>query len=583
MEKIDTGNLVGVAVAEPPGVEPAHERRPSEIAPEASHRRVGLLRQRAAERALVGGKQQVRGGVAGGKDAERRRRGASHLARELEAGVGIGDGASEHRLDRRGEEIRALQEERTLLGKEQRKPRVHVELGDVRLDLGEVGIPGGIERQVGADAPPEVQAEGGIDVAARERAVGQLGAKVGPGSGKGRVELDVPPGRVPREAGDLVRFAEQACVVAIAGRGLDPMAHTAGIGALQNESPGLYAGCARKPERLERDRDLYGVAQVIDAPGRGPDGVPRPVLEPLGRTEQRIRLAPQRAHAELEPAPLIAERIDDDVEVVVEDEALDVVAAEVAGPDLRGMGIERATADVEAIGVIRNPAHRPHGWRRVVARCPLPFERNLGCAAPSRVVEQAVQPDGPRGGPDRERRRRGQAAPGRDDGRLSGDQHEGSGNEHYAAAAAGAGPASTNCLVTGSIRKLSPSRVRDPSITRSPSSPNTTSSVVRLPATWMNAAPVRRSRTVPADCRKRQVAYRSIPRDSRTPAGTHDSSAPVSTRTDLKVRRSPGRAGFSISMSTRKLPMSSDILPPEVMPSSTTSLRRVSMRDVRHE
>src|SRR5207248_7592903 len=66
----------------------------------------------------------------------------------------------------------------------------------------------------------------------------------------------------------------------------------------------------------------------------------------------------------------------------------------------------------------------------------------------------------------------------------------------------------------------------------------------------------------------------------RTSVGTHDNSAPVSTSTDLRARRSPGWAGFSISTSTRKVPMSSDILPPEVMPSSTISLRRVSMLDV---
>src|SRR6266704_1693307 len=53
----------------------------------------------------------------------------------------------------------------------------------------------------------------------------------------------------------------------------------------------------------------------------------------------------------------------------------------------------------------------------------------------------------------------------------------------YAAAAAGAGPASINRLVTGSIRKLSPSRVREPNSTRSPGSPNTTSSAARFPAT----------------------------------------------------------------------------------------------------
>src|SRR5439155_8115198 len=53
----------------------------------------------------------------------------------------------------------------------------------------------------------------------------------------------------------------------------------------------------------------------------------------------------------------------------------------------------------------------------------------------------------------------------------------------YAAVAAGAGPASTNRLVTGSIRKLSPSRVPEPNNTRSPGSPNTTSSAARFPTT----------------------------------------------------------------------------------------------------
>src|SRR3989442_10122474 len=347
MEQIDTGILVGVAVAEPPGVDAAHERRPAEVAPEAANGDVDLRGYWPAYRALVGGKQQVRGRVAGGKDTDRRRRGAPHFARELEPGVGIGDGTGEHGLDRRVEEIRALQEERSLLGKKERESGVHGELGDVRLDLREVGIPRGIERQVGADAPPEVHAERGINGAARERAVGHLGAKVGPACRNGRVELDVPSRRDPLEAGHFVRLAQEARVVAIAGRRLDPMTHTAGIGALQNESPGLHASRAGEPERLEGDRDLYGVALVIDAPGRAPDRVPRPVLEPLGGAEQRIRLAAQRAHAELESAPLIVEWIDDDDEVIVEDEAIDVVSAEVVGPDLRGMGSEGPTANVE--------------------------------------------------------------------------------------------------------------------------------------------------------------------------------------------------------------------------------------------
>src|SRR5204863_729439 len=115
---------------------------------------------------------------------------------------------------------------------------------------------------------------------------------------------------------------------------------------------------------------------------------------------------------------------------------------------------------------------------------------------------------------------------GSEDDEHSHDTNPASQRDHFASAAAGAGPASTNCLVTGSIRKLSPARVREPNNTRSPGSPNTTSSLVRLPATWMNAAPVRRSRIVASACRKCHVLYRSMPRDSRTSAGTHAKSAP---------------------------------------------------------
>src|SRR5437867_1589279 len=51
-----------------------------------------------------------------------------------------------------------------------------------------------------------------------------------------------------------------------------------------------------------------------------------------------------------------------------------------------------------------------------------------------------------------------------------------------AVAAAGAGPASTNCFVTGSTRRLSPSMLREPSSMRSPGMPNTISSPTLFPA-----------------------------------------------------------------------------------------------------
>src|SRR5207302_6232180 len=150
---------------------------------------------------------------------------------------------------------------------------------------------------------------------------------------------------------------------------------------------------------------------------------------------------------------------------------------------------------------------------------------------------------------------------------------------HHAArvAAAGAGPESISCFLSGSTRRFMPSSECAPRRIRSPDSPNTTSSSVSMPATRTRTPPVQRASTVPLAWRKCHTLIRSIPRDSRTGAGNHDNSAPVSTSTDSSVRRSPGRAGFAISTLTRNVPISSPIVPPRSLPSSTTGARAVSI------
>src|SRR5712691_8118059 len=86
---------------------------------------------------------------------------------------------------------------------------------------------------------------------------------------------------------------------------------------------------------------------------------------------------------------------------------------------------------------------------------------------------------------------------------------------------------------------------------------------------------------VPLACLKRALLNGLMPSDSRTAPGIHDNSAPVSTRTDLTSRRSPVRV-FSISMSTRKVLISSATLPPRWLPSSTVSTRVVSIPSERN-
>src|SRR5450759_1091175 len=71
---------------------------------------------------------------------------------------------------------------------------------------------------------------------------------------------------------------------------------------------------------------------------------------------------------------------------------------------------------------------------------------------------------------------------------------------------------------------------------------------------------------VPFALRKSIAVRRWIPRESRSDSGNDESSAPVSTSTPRRIRRSPGRIGFSISTSVRKVPISSDILTPSCSP-----------------
>src|SRR2546422_567374 len=112
---------------------------------------------------------------------------------------------------------------------------------------------------------------------------------------------------------------------------------------------------------------------------------------------------------------------------------------------------------------------------------------------------------------------------------------------------------------------------------RSPAPATPASSQVWIPTTRRITPPVHRARTVPSAWRNCRWLTRSTPSDSSSAAGNQDNSAPVSTKTDSSARRSPERAGFSISTVTRNVPISSPILPPRSLPSSTTGTQAVSI------
>ena len=99
--------------------------------------------------------------------------------------LGVGEGPGVNELDRRVEEVGSLEEERPLLGIEQREALIHGDLGDVRFHLREVRLDGRIDRAPGGGIPLGVGTEIAVGLGAERRAPVVAMAQVRPG-GVGR-------------------------------------------------------------------------------------------------------------------------------------------------------------------------------------------------------------------------------------------------------------------------------------------------------------------------------------------------------------------------------------------------------------
>ncbi len=93
---------------------------------------------------------------------------APDLPSELHAADGIQDLARVPEPLGRAEDFGALQEERPLLREEEREAFVDRDLADVRLDLGEVGIVGSVQNDVGRQAHAAIETEVTLGVIAYE-------------------------------------------------------------------------------------------------------------------------------------------------------------------------------------------------------------------------------------------------------------------------------------------------------------------------------------------------------------------------------------------------------------------------------
>jgi len=219
-------------------------------------------------------------------------------------------------------------------------------------------------------------------------------------AGQGGVELEVAPRTQAGKADVLVELAEEAVAIAVGRVVGDAVAHVARPGAAELDAPGELAAAAGEADLLERDRDLDGVAVLVDAACRGPDEVERPVL--AAGAVDGVGLHAQRVDAELVGAALVVEGVEEDDDVVVLHEGVDRVAVHQVGADLLRLGIMGAEGDVDVVAVVGDEALGSDRRLDVVARRPLVADWYRGRRLPGGLVEDAVDLDLRGGAGDRE-------------------------------------------------------------------------------------------------------------------------------------------------------------------------------------
>src|SRR6185503_1104661 len=122
-----------------------------------------------------------------------------------------------------------------------------------------------------------------------------------------------------------------------------------------------------------------------------PDGIPRKILAASDVAVESVHLDATRADSELEGAPAVIERIDQEPDGVISGRR--VAVGEVRA-NLGRVRIERAKRHQQPAPIERQQARRLDRRWYVVSRKPLEPEGNLNRVLPGRLVELAVDGDG---------------------------------------------------------------------------------------------------------------------------------------------------------------------------------------------
>ena len=358
-------------------------------------------------------------------DAERR---PADLAGQLAAEARVDDGPRVQQGQRRGglEDLLAFEEERALLGVEEREALVGLDLRLVRLDLREVGVVGHVRGQVRRDAVLDAHPQVAERIVVVERPArrveraepraGQLGQDLQVAALRqvGEPLQDPELRQLPRHpardrrprlrlglaadhAGDLEAPAPPALARQRGiAQALERDRHLGRPAVLDHPPARLVE---RVPRTVAADAELSGVAQPAAAAARAPAPAAaaraRLLRRPAARrapaavgVDQLVALDAVAVHAELVRALLIEKRIEQHRHAVV---AADLVPVGPVGPDHPRIGVVDVEREVQVVAVVRHPdlgLFRPGG---ALHRCDLDEVVDVGRRLPDRVVEPAVE------------------------------------------------------------------------------------------------------------------------------------------------------------------------------------------------
>ena len=151
-------------------------------------------------------------------------------------------------------------------------------------------------------------------------------------------------------------------------------------------------------QRRERDAQLGCPGGVADRGASVPGEVGREVVGIVAERELRlvehaIRLDGAGRDAKDGPHAAVPPRVEHQGDVIVA--GADFVAVGVGGTHAGGVGVLRPDADVERMRVVRDRHHSAHRGRDVVGGPGLVERRQPGGVGPGRIVEPAVERNGP--------------------------------------------------------------------------------------------------------------------------------------------------------------------------------------------